>query len=89
MIPYYEKNAGIHTFEDSDILYVVLDKAKVDEIDPNVWNTFDAVRLHVEAERKEFLQISEAIIALSPDGDGTYVLNFLPQELFVHEGAIL
>lgn len=89
MIPYHEKYTGVHTHEDSNILYVVLDKVKVDEMDPNVWNTFDAVKLQVEAEQKEFLQISEAIIALSPDGDGTYILNFLPQELFMHEGAIL
>ena len=89
MIPYHEKYTGIHTHEDSDILYVVLDKVKVDKMDPNVWNTFDDVLSQVETEQKEFLHISTAIIALSPDGDGTYVLNFIPQELSMHEGAIL
>ncbi len=89
MIPYYKKNTGILRHEESNILYVVLDKTKVDKMDPNVWNTFENVTVQVENEMKEFLYLSEAVLAISPDGDGTYVLNFVTQEIFPSEGAIL
>ena len=89
MIPYYAKNTGIQTDEESNAVYVVLDKIKVDDMDVNVWNTFESVKLQVENEMKEFLYISEASIAISPDGDGTYVLNFVTQEIFPSEGAVL
>lgn len=76
MIPYYAKDAGIKTHDSGDF-YVVLDKVQVDELDPNVWNTFDAVKRECEEELKMFLDFGETFIALSPDGDGTYILNFI------------
>ena len=89
MIPYYEKNAGILRHEESDIVYVVLDKIKVDELSADIWHTFNVVKLQVESEVQECLFISKAILALSPDGDETYILNFISDGMIPNEGAIL
>ncbi len=78
MIPYYEKDEGIRTYpkEEGGRPYVILDKIKVDRMDPNIWNTFEAVRQECETELVQQLDILEAFLALSPDGEGTYVINF-------------
>ena len=89
MIPYYEKNTGILRHEESNILYVVLDKTKVDDLSADIWHTFNAVKLQVEKETKEYLYLSDAILALSPDGDETYVLNFISDGMIPNEGAII
>ena len=58
MIPYYEKDVGIKSHEGAPegTYYVVLDRAKVDKLDPNIWNTFDAVRAECEEELSQFLE---------------------------------
>ena len=89
MIPYYKKNTGILRHEESNILYVVLDKIKVDELSADIWHTFNAVKLQVEKETKESLYLSKTILALSPDGDETYILNFISDGMVVNEGAVL
>lgn len=77
-IPYYEEDAGIKHNEQDDGCYVILDKDKVDKMDPNFWNTFDAIRVEVQDELKRFFVLDEASICISPQGDQTYVLNLIP-----------
>lgn len=81
-IPYYENFAGIQEHESETectchLRYVVLDKNKVDVINKDVWETFESIRVLCEEELKQFLSIIEVIRALSPEGDETYVVNFL------------
>ena len=81
-IPYYEKDAGIKTWEPpQEGYYVILDKDKVDQITPNLWETFEAVKVECEEELSQFLDFGEVNLSLSPDGDGTYVLNFIDKPL--------
>ena len=78
MIPYYDKDAGIKTYseEQGGQPYVILDKSKVDELNPDIFKTFEAVKRECEEELVQSLNIQEASIAISPDGDGTYIVNF-------------
>ena len=88
MIPYYEKDAGIKTYseEQGGQPYVVLDKDKVDAMGPNIMNTFESVKVECEEELVQSLSISEASLCISPDGDGTYVINF---EIVPENGGLL
>jgi hypothetical protein len=91
MIPYYEKDAGIKSHEDAPegTFYVVLDRPKVDALDPNIWNTFDAVKTECEEELSQFLDLGESLMAISPDGDPTYVVNFISRDIGENGGMLL
>ena len=88
MIPYYDKDAGIKTYpeEDGGQPYVLLDKDKVDAMGPNIMNTFETVRAECEKELVQSLSIIESSLCISPDGDGTYLLNF---EVIPSNGGLL
>ena len=90
MIPYYEKDVGIKSHEGAPegTYYVVLDRAKVDKLDPNIWNTFDAVRAECEEELSQFLDLGESLMAISPDGDATYVINFISRSIGENGGMV-
>jgi len=79
MIPYYAKDAGIkaHTVDNGGNFYVVLDKATVDKMPHDRWETFESVRLQCQKELQIALDFGLSFIALSPDQDMTYVINFV------------
>jgi len=77
-IPYYVKDAGIKTYPAAQGggFYVVLDKFAVENLDQDRWDTFEDVKTECERELRTFLEIKEAVLANSPVGDSTYILNF-------------
>jgi len=75
-IPYYSKQTGIQV-HDGGGFYVILDKPVVDAMDTELWEVFESVKQKCAEELKIFLDFGEIFYALSPDGDKTYVINFI------------
>lgn len=88
-IPYYANEKGIKVYnnEQGGDFYVILDKAEVDKSNTNIWDTFETIRYECAVELKMCLAIKEASIAMSPDGDKTYILNF-DSHLSEHVGEL-
>ena len=88
-IPYYEKDAGIktHSIADGGCFYVVLDRFKVEAVNPQIWEVFESVRQECQKELGIQLDFGVAFIAISPSNDETFVLNLIP--LNTCEGVIL
>jgi hypothetical protein len=80
-IPYYEHKEGIQHNDDDNSCYVILDKDEVDELDPIIWNTFDAVQREIQKELGRYFVLGEASLCVSPEGDQTYIVNFISLEL--------
>lgn len=85
-IPYYDKHSGIRTPESEtecvcNRYYVVLDKGTVDKMKADMWDVFDTVKAQCESELRQYLDMFNATHAISPEGDETYVLNFVVQPL--------
>lgn len=99
MIPYYEKHSGIRTPPESETectcnqYYIVLDKNKVDEsvraLEVDIWDIFAEIKGECEGELFQHLDIFEATHALSPEGDDTYILNFIVQAIPDTKGCVL
>lgn len=80
-IPYYKEEAGIKHNDEDNSCYVILNKDEVDKLDPIIWNTFDAVQKEIQNELGRFFVLGEASLCVSPQGDQTYVVNFISLEL--------
>ena len=88
-IPYDTNHEGINIYGDDQggDFYVVLDKAEVDKIEAEIWDTFETVRYECAVELRMCLNIKGAIEAISPTGDPTYILNF-NSHLSEHSGEL-
>ena len=89
-IPYYSKDAGIKTYpaDQGGGFYVVLDQLKVDKFPLDKWEIFEEVKNKCERELRTFLEIGESILANSPSGEFTYILNFVDQSAILNGGLL-